>query len=77
MTDNTIQYETTCNYGMKESTVLETVNSAAFPSGFTAGTYNVMVILDTTLVTAHQRTYLVEALKRIIKGIEQSKVLLG
>lgn len=77
MTDNTIQYETASNMPMEEDNVLETVNSAAFPTGFTSGSYNVMVILDTTLVAHHQRTYLVEALQRIIKGIQQSNTLLG
>lgn len=76
MTDNTLTFETCKGAPMQENAVVETVNSASFPSGFSTnpavggGANSVMVVVDTTLELS--RTGVITKLGLIMKGIEQS-----
>lgn len=76
MTDNTLTFETCRGAPMQENAVVETIVSAAFPTGFSTnpavggGNNDVMVVIDTTVLTS--RSGAINQLMRIIKGIEQS-----
>lgn len=80
MTDSTLTYETARGVGMQANAVTVTANSGAFPTAFSNNTVTgaqneYMVVIDVTLTK--DRTKLIEALKRLLKAIDEDVTNFG